>query len=81
MNQLWFDGYDWYIAGSAGEAQKLQIEFTGADEDRDETNEFTLVPEDQDFTFYNREDDSKETKKVKDWLVGRTKGFFASTEY
>lgn len=79
MNQMWFDGYDWYIAESADEAQKFQIELTGEDQDRDSSNEFVSVDPDSDLTFVD-DDGKRETRKVSEWLKDHTKGFFASTE-
>lgn len=78
MLQLWFDGYDWYIAESADEAKKLQIELTGEDEYRDADNEFRLVDPDSRLTL--GDENGHVTKKVRNWIDGRTKGFFASTE-
>lgn len=75
---MWFDGFDWYIAESADEALKLQNELSGEDWTKDE-NEFKLVDPESELTFMNA--GKRATKKTKEWLAGRTKGFFGSTEH
>lgn len=82
-NKLWFDGYDYYVAESAEEAQKLQIELTGRDAYRDEQNNFQEVDPGSDVTIYDDamiDNRKSETRKAKEWVVGRTKGLLASTE-
>ena len=77
--EMYTDGEEFFIAGSAGQLQKMLIEFD-IDSDREYLEEFVSMDKSILFTF-NDEVKGKTTKTVGEWIKEFGVGFFASRNY